>query len=429
MADADGGTGVSPRAAIYCRLSEEDRNKRAPEDDSASIRNQKAMLTAWCAEKHWQVYDIYSDDDYTGSDRNRPEFQRLLADARQKKFDIVLCKSLSRFTREVELVERYIHGLFPRLGIRFVSIVDNADTAAPGNKKTRQINALVNEWYLEDLSENIRSVLTSRRRDGYHIGSFALYGYRKDPEQRGHLLVDDEAAAVVREVFGQYASGTGMTAIARQLNHRGIPNPTAYKQQQGLNYRQPSGNSGLWTYSAISSLLRNEMYTGTLVQGKCGSVSYKTKENRPRPKEEWMRVPGTHEAIVSPALWAQVQARLAQNARPMATGEAGPFTGIVRCAGCGHSLRTSKSHGRRYLHCPTHRIARDDCPGCFLSVDALEESVRQELAALLACCPDSPQCVPSPLSRPRVQALIRRIEISRPAPGSRAVPVKIFWRF
>ena len=213
--------------------------------------------------------------------------------------------------------------------------VDNADTAAPGNKKTRQINALVNEWYLEDLSENIRSVLTSRRRDGYHIGSFALYGYRKDPEQRGHLLVDDEAAAVVREVFGQYASGTGMTSIARQLNHRGIPNPTAYKQQQGLNYRQPSGNSGLWTYSAISSLLRNEMYTGTLVQGKCGSVSYKTKENRPRPKKEWMRVPGTHEAIVSPALWAQVQARLAQTARPMATGEAGPFTGIVRCAGCG----------------------------------------------------------------------------------------------
>ena len=421
---------MTPRVAIYCRLSEEDRNKADPAEDSASIRNQKAMLTAFCAEKHWQVYDIYSDDDYTGSDRNRPEFQRLLADARAKRFDIVLCKTLSRFTREIELVERYIHGLFPRLGIRFVSIVDNADTAAPGNKKTRQINSLVNEWYLEDLSENIRSVLTSRRREGYHIGSFALYGYRKDPENRGHLLVDEEAASVVQEVFERYASGMGMTAIARSLNHRGIPNPTVYKQRQGLNYRQPSGTGGgLWTYSAVSSLLRYEMYTGTLVQGKCGSVSYKTKENRPRPKEDWLRVPGTHEAIVSPELWAQVQAQLAQNARPRATGELGLFTGTVYCATCGHALRSSISHGRRYLHCPTHRIAKDACPGCFLSVEALEEAVRQELTALLTRCPEPVQPVPAPLSRPLVQALIRRIEVSRPAGGSRAVPVTVHWRF
>ena len=419
---------MTPRVALYCRLSEEDRNKADPRADSASIRNQKAMLISYCAEKHWQVYDIYSDDDYTGSDRNRPEFQRLLADARAKRFDIVLCKTLSRFTREIELVERYIHGLFPRLGIRFVSIVDNADTAAPGNKKTRQLHSLVNEWYLEDLSENIRSVLTSRRREGYHIGSFALYGYRKDIENRGHLLVDEEAASVVREIFERYAGGAGMTAIARSLNHRGIPNPTVYKQRQGLNYHQPSGTGGgLWTYSAVSSLLRNEMYTGTLVQGKCGSVSYKTKENRPRPKEDWLRVVGTHEAIVSPELWAQVQAQLAQNTRARATGELGLFTGTVYCATCGHALRSSKSHGRRYLHCPTHRIAKDACPGCFLSVEALEEAVRQELTALLACCPESVQ--PSPLSRPLVQALIRRIEVSRPAGGSRAVPVTVHWRF
>jgi len=421
---------MTPRAALYCRLSEEDRNKADPRADSASIRNQKAMLTAFCAEKRWQVYDVYSDDDYTGSDRNRPEFQRLLADARAKRFDIVLCKTLSRFTREIELVERYIHGLFPRLGIRFVSIVDNADTAAPGNKKTRQINSHVNEWYLEDLSENIRSVLTSRRREGYHIGSFALYGYRKDPENRGHLLVDEEAASVVWEIFERYAGGAGMTAIARSLNRRGIPNPTVYKQRKGLNYRQPSGTGGgLWTYSAVSSLLRNEMYTGTLVQGKCGSVSYKTKENRPRPKEDWLRVVGTHEAIVSPELWAKAQERLDQNARPRATGELGLFTGTVYCATCGHALRSSISHGRRYLHCPTHRIAKDACPGCFLSVEALEEAVRQELTALLACCPEPVQPVPAPLTRPLVQTLIRRIEVSRPADGSRAVPVTVHWRF
>ena len=128
-----------------------------------------------------------------------------------------------------------------------------------------------------------------------------------------------------------------------------------------------------------------------------------------------------------PELWAQVQAQLAQNARPRATGELGLFTGTVYCATCGHALRSSISHGRRYLHCPTHRIAKDACPGCFLSVEALEEAVRQELTALLACCPESVQ--PSPLSRPLVQALIRRIEVSRPAGGSRAVPVTVHWRF
>ena len=422
---------MTPRAAIYCRLSEEDRNKRDPREDSGSIRNQKAMLTAYCVEKCWQVYDIYSDDDYTGSDRNRPEFQRLLADANQRRFDIVLCKTQSRFTREVELVERYIHGLFPRLGIRFVSIVDNADTAAPGNKKARQINALVNEWYLEDLSENIRTVLTGRRKEGFHIGSFALYGYRKDPERRGHLLVDEAAAAVVREVFSRYAAGAGMTAIARSLNTRNIPNPTAYKQQQGLNYRQPSGNSGLWTYSAVSSLLRNEMYTGTLVQGKYGSVSYKTKENRPRPREVWLRVPDTHEAIIPPELWSQVQTRLAQRARPMATGEAGIFTGLLRCAGCGCALRTSVSHGRRYFLCPTHRLEKSRCPGAFLSADALAQAVGDALAQLLAAAPlpDSAPSVPPALDRTTVNGLIQRIEVSRPVPGESAIPIRIFWRF
>ena len=170
---------AKPKAAIYCRLSEEDRNKVHETDDSSSIQNQKSMLVQYALEQGWEVYHIYSDDDYTGSDRRRPEFNRLLKDAEQRKFDIVLCKTQSRFTRELELVEKYIHGLFPIWGIRFISIVDNADTANKGNKKSRQINGLVNEWYLEDMSENIRSVLTDRRKNGFHIGAFALYGYKK----------------------------------------------------------------------------------------------------------------------------------------------------------------------------------------------------------------------------------------------------------
>lgn len=155
---------IKMKVAIYCRLSEEDKNKLQITDDSESIRNQKTILLNYMMEKGWELYDIYSDDDYTGADRNRPEFNRLLRDAENRKFDIVLCKTQSRFTRELELVEKYLHGLFPLWGIRFVSIVDNADTDNKGNKKARQINGLINEWYLEDLSENIKKVFDTKRQ-------------------------------------------------------------------------------------------------------------------------------------------------------------------------------------------------------------------------------------------------------------------------
>ena len=181
-----------PKVAIYCRLSEEDRGKANPTADSESICNQKALLCQYAQERGWEIYQIYSDDDYAGADRRRPAFNQMLRDAEAGTFQIILCKTQSRFTREVELVEKYLHGLFPIWGIRFISVVDNADTQVRSNKKSRQINALVNEWYLEDLSDNIRSVLTAKRKQGLHIGASALYGYRKDPDRKGGLLPDPE---------------------------------------------------------------------------------------------------------------------------------------------------------------------------------------------------------------------------------------------
>ena len=373
------------KAAIYCRLSEEDRNKQFETDDSNSIQNQKAMLLQYAMEQGWEVYNLYSDDDYTGSDRRRPEFNRLLEDAKAHRFDIVLCKTQSRFTRELELVEKYIHGLFPIWGIRFVSIVDNADTANKGNKKSRQINGLVNEWYLEDMSENIRSVLTNRRQNGFHIGAFALYGYQKDPDQKGHLIIDEEAAAVVREVFTLFSQGYGKTAIARMLNDRGIPNPTEYKRLHGLRYQQPKRkNSTLWKYFAISDMLTNEIYIGNMVQGKYGSVSYKTKQNKPRPQSEWYRVEGTHKAIIDRPLWNRVQSMIAERAKPFDCGTVGLFARKAICANCGYTMRSSKNRGRHYLQCSNRHVAKDACIGSFISVEKLERMVIDELNRLAA---------------------------------------------
>ena len=367
--------------AIYCRLSEEDRNKVNKTEDSNSIKNQKAMLIQYAVSQDWDIFDIYSDDDYAGSDRSRPQFKRLLADAEARKFDIILCKTQSRFTRELELVEKYIHGLFPAWGIRFVSIVDNADTANKGNKKARQINGLINEWYLEDMSENIRSVLVSRREHGYHIGAFAPFGYQKDPAMKGHLIIDPEAAPIVKEIFSLFADGYGKSAIAKILNNRGVPNPTEYKRQHGFRYKQPAKvASTLWKYPAIRDILTNEVYIGNLVQGRYESISYKTRKNRPRPKEQWIRVEGTHAPIIDIVLWERVQKKVRSHAKPFSsTCMIHPFSGKVVCMHCGYAVRPHKTHGHYYLQCHTREVSDSACPGAFIPEKELEEIVLTQL--------------------------------------------------
>lgn len=371
------------KVAIYCRLSEEDKNKAFKGDDSESIQNQKSMLIGYAVEREWEIYNIYSDDDYTGADRNRPAFNKLLEDAAAHKFDIVLCKTQSRFTRELEIVEKYIHGLFPIWNIRFISIVDNADTEIKGNKKARQINGLINEWYLEDMSDNIKSVLTNKRRNGVHIGAFALYGYKKDPNQKGHLIIDEEAAQVVREVFTLFSQGMGKSAIARHLNEKGIPNPTEYKRLKGLRYQPPKTKTAtLWKYFSIADMLINEIYIGNMVQGKYGSISYKTKQNKPISKEQWIRVEGTHEPIIDMQLWNTVQQMITQKAKPFSNGEIGIFAKKVRCMHCGYVMRSTKAHNRRYLKCATKNACKDACIGSFISVTTLENAVLLELRKL-----------------------------------------------
>lgn len=373
-------------AAVYCRLSDEDRNKQSASDDSQSIQNQKSMLVSYAAENHWGIYKIYSDDDYAGADRNRPAFNEMIEDARAGKFQIILCKSQSRFTREMEMVEHYLHDLFPRWGVRFIGLVDNVDTALPGNKKSRQINGLVNEWYLEDLSENIKKTLTDRRQKGYHIGSFCAYGYQKDPERKGHLIPDPEAAEVVHYIFDLFASGVGKTAIARRLNAENIPNPTEYKRLHGIRWRRASDTqrSGLWQYFSVNEILHNEVYIGNLVQGKYGSVSYKTHQNKPRPKEEWIRVENTHEPIIERELWDKVQKLIRERAKSGWNGQVGLFARKAKCMYCGYTMASGNAPGcGHYLRCSTHLLKRDACRGGFVSYVYLERVVLQEVQKMV----------------------------------------------
>ena len=203
----------------------------------------------------------------------------------------------------MELVERYLHRDFLLWGIRFIALVDRVDTGVQGGKKARQINGLINEWYLEDLSDNIRAVLDFKRREGRFIGSFAPYGYRKDEADHNRLVPDPQAAQVVREIFRRYLAGEGTARIAAGLNAAGVPSPTAYKQEEGQRYRNAgqAAATPLWSRTTVSRILRNPLYTGVVAQGKRRKPSYKSKVLLSVPREDWVAVPGACAPLVDAA--------------------------------------------------------------------------------------------------------------------------------
>lgn len=377
-----------PKVAIYCRLSDEDHNKKNPEEDSRSIQTQKAMLRDYAHEQGWEIYDIYSDDDYSGADSNRPEYNRLLGDAEKRKFDIVLCKHQSRFTRDMVHVETYINEKFSEWGIRYVSLLDGADTSLAGNKKSRQINGLVNEWYLEDLSENVRRAYLTRKKEGKYLASCPVYGYKKDPNDPYHLIIDEPAAKIVKRIFAMCTEGMSLNVIARTLNEEGVPSPTRYKTEvQGINFkgtdnlrkaRRYTGES-LWQSSSVNYILNNETYTGGLYQNRRRTISYKNHSSIRLPKEDWIIVKDTHEPIVTMEEFERAKIRRSRNPRITTKGTGNFFSGKLMCGYCsGAVVYNSSKDGHRYYRCH-NRINLKICKGVCVSEKLLKEEILREL--------------------------------------------------
>lgn len=298
------------QAAIYCRLSVED-TVRQDGMESESIRNQKELLLAYAAEKGWQVAGIYVDEDYSGLREDRPGFQALIAHGREGRFSVILCKTQSRFTRNLVTAERYLYELFPLWGIRFVSVVDGVDTARRENKRASQINSLINEWYCEELSDNIRAVLRRKREMGQYLGNYAPYGYEKSAFDHHVLLPCRETASVVADIFRLYLLGCSCAGVAAVLNGCGIRSPSATLAQQGKDVGRKA--KGVWTASTICKILKNPVYLGHMVQGKTEKISYKQKKSRACPKESWAVVCHTHEPLVSEQVFSAVQKQMEKN--------------------------------------------------------------------------------------------------------------------
>lgn len=338
-------------------------------------------------ERGWDIYRIYCDEDYSGADSMRPDFLEMLRAARERKFQIILCKTQSRFTRDMELVEKYIHGLFPVWGIRFIAVADNADTDVRGNKKARQINGLMNEWYLEDLSDNIRMVFDHKRRQGQYIGGFPIYGYRKHPADKNRLVIDPEPAAVVRQIYRWCLEGYGRQRIACMLNDRGVVSPARYREERGWGGGGPARSGcGLWNAVTVWRILHNEMYTGVMVQGRTRKVSYKSKAKVSVPEDQWYRVEGTHEAIIDRDTFHAVQRALALRARPGGSGEAHPLSGLVRCMDCGSTMSKGsavRKSGERvfYLRCGLYAGSGGEkrCTRHGIRLDRLLEAVAERV--------------------------------------------------
>ena len=271
----------------------------------------------------------------------------------------------------MEIVEKYLHNKFTLWNIRFVSPVDHVDTLDKGNKKSRQINGLVNEWYLEDLSENIRKTFAVKRKQGLHIGSFVCYGYKRSPENKNKLVVDTEVADVIKLIFNLYEQGNGVTKIAQILNDKGILTPTKYKQSQGINFKNQGKNINYWCESTVSKILKNEVYIGNLVQGYNRKVSYKSKKMKNQPKSEWIIVENTHEPIITKEQFYKVRELFKSKTRRCKNGEVHLFANKLVCLDCatklykcqndrGYIYFSCKGSKKLYGTCTTHSIGYEN---------------------------------------------------------------------
>lgn len=373
--------------AIYVRLSKEDLESY--EKESESIQNQKSMLINYAVNQQWQIFNIYCDEDYSGAyageENSRPEFNKMIEDASQKKFSIVLCKTQSRFSRNMEVVEQYIHGKFIEWDIRFVSIVDNADTNIKGNKKARQINSLINEWYLEDLSENIKSVFSDKMRRGEFLAAFPPYGYNKDKNIKNHLVINETTGKIVQQIFEWHMQGYGAAKISRMLNNLGIPNPRKQQEIDGLRktFMYAKDDMGRWSTTTIGDILHNQVYCGDVVQHTKEKISYKSKVIRNVPTDERVVVHNMHEPLISREVFETTQKALSLKRK--ATGEGKPhiLAGKVFCHYCGKPMQKNHSVSCKaghigYLRCRDKYSyeSKNTCPTPNIRIDTILEAIQ-----------------------------------------------------
>lgn len=349
------------RIAVYIRLSREDGN-----DESLSVTNQKKIINEYLEsffEEEFTLVDHYVDDGLTGTDYDRPDFRRMVHDMEAGKVNCIICKNLSRMFRNYSDQGYFLEKVFPLHNVRFITVsdpkVDSYLHPETIHGLEVPINGLMNDRFAAKTSLDVRATFATKRRKGEFIGAFAPYGYKKDPENKNALIVDDEAAEVVQNIYQWFVyEGMSKNGIARRLNDLGIASPAAYKKNKGLNFCCPQSgkNDGLWSPSAVSLVLNNRMYLGIMVQGKQAVVSYKVHQRRAVPKEDWYMVPDTHEPIIQEELFKKAAALQVRDTRTAPSErKLHLLSGFIRCADCKKAMTRQKTKNIVYYYCRTFR--------------------------------------------------------------------------
>ena len=371
------------KAGLYIRISREDGDGA----ESESVSSQRA-ITEQFVSTHDDIIlaDYYIDDGYTGTDFDRPDFKRMLDDVTSKRINCVIVKDLSRFGRNYVEAGKYLEVLFPMLNVRFIAVNDMIDSILnPSSMNTMMvpIKNIMNDEYCRDISTKVKTSLDIRRKNGMFIGSFASYGYKKDPSDRHKLVIDEEAARTVRYIFDRFISGFSIIGIARELNESGVLNPSEYKKSLGLNYKHAhkAQNCALWCDTTVRRILNSEIYIGHLVQKKTEVVSYKVHVCKTVEKSKNIKVENTHEPIIPVEVFYKAQELLSRDTRSTAKdGRLSVFAGFIKCADCGRAMqkRTVKGPNKKYDYyvCSTFRkLDKNKCTKHAIRADVLEETV------------------------------------------------------
>lgn len=348
----------SYRAAIYCRLSKDDELQ----GESASIANQRDMLEAYCEKQGWEVVAVFQDDGYTGLNMERPDLKRMLKAIERKQVNLVVTKDLSRLGRNYLQTGQLIEDFFPRNGVRYIAMNDGIDTMRDNNDIAPFKNIL-NEMYSKDISKKVHSSYVLKAQKGQFTGCIAPFGYRKDPEDKNHLLVDEETAPVVRLIFGYALDGHGPNYIRRKLEEAKFPCPTWWNRQRGYRNvytkwekKDPEKGKYIWDFSVIKDILMNPVYTGAMASQK-KEYRFKIGTIGEKKPEDWIVVEGTHEALIDKKSFAIVQEKLKSRQRPGQSGEPSMFAGLLKCGECGKSLTvryTNAKHPQQIYSCKTY---------------------------------------------------------------------------
>lgn len=381
------------RTAIYARLSRDDGDKA----ESNSIVSQRAMCEEYIEKAgDLELVETFVDDGYSGVDFQRPGFMKMEQAVREKRIDAIVCKDLSRFSRNYIEGGRYLEKIFPQLGVRFIAINDGYNTLT-GNPQSDSFiipfKNLINDTYCKDISVKIRTNLDVKRRKGEYVGAYAPYGYAKAADDKNRLIVDEYAGGIVRQIFSLYKDGMSIGHIAEYLNGLGVLSPMEYKRSQGIRFETAfrTGNAAKWSYRAVKRILMNEAYIGMLVQGKRGTPNYKVHTVQEREESEWIRVEDAHEALVTYEDFMAVQGMLRRDMRSVAEGsEENLFSGFLFCADCGQPMVRKVVPGgkkRYYYYVCSSAKRHEGCTPHSIPAKEVEKAVsgavRTQISAVL----------------------------------------------